>query len=396
VQERSKGLIVLLTAAAITGVLLEVQRHQEMGAASAAASASAPPAPIPAPRARSRAEIEATLVRLQGLVRAGASDERSPWALAHGLVAFGPELRASDGRLAVDVIGELAERGSDGLYRFPAHKDGKLVEPHRHLLVKTLLEVGVPPDRELVAADGTELTLARLASDLRRSATLPSSDSDWRQSAWLLSALVLDERTPRPKASSGISSASLAEAALARLEVDQQAAARSSLETAKREKIGICAHACGGLHFVQAVIASVAAKGEPAQLRRLARQLGALAFRYEAERDASARLLAEHPEQGLLVRVQQLKLAGHLLEALMLARTSGAYRPENEGGRKLDAIAREAAAGVADVVSELDRGGVYARLPQIRAEREQTYLDLVGDGCHAIRGLREVLVLYPK
>jgi hypothetical protein len=382
VREQSKGLIVLLSAAALAGVLLEVQRHEEKDAASAAASASASAAAasLAAPRAASKREVEQALERIEGFVRAGASDERSPWALAHGLLAFGAEHRTGDGRPAIDVIGSFAEQ-RDGRYGFPERNGEQLVEPHPHLLVKTLLELDLPRDRELVAADGSKLTLARLVADLPSGTAPPATDAEWRRSAWLLSALTLRDR-----------SRAFGAAALERLEAEQRAATDLPLATAKQRKAGLYGHACGGFHFVQAVILAISAGGDPAQMRRIAKQLGALAFRYETEREALARVLAKHPEQALIVRVQQLELFGHLLETLMLARTAGAYRLESEGGKKLDAVARQVAADLADVAGALDRDG----LSQIRSQRGQTYLDLVAGGCHAIRGLRQVLALYPK
>jgi hypothetical protein len=293
-------------------------------------------------------------------------------------------------------------------YAFPERKDGQLFEPHRHLLVKTLLEVGVPLERELVAADGSKVTLARLSDHIRRAATLPESEAEWHHAAWLLSALTLEQKIAPANTTKtpGISLAALADAALTRLELDhrvvtsfQGPASRAfdpgtPLVRAKQGKTGIYGHGCGGLHFVQAVVASTAAEAAPDEMRRLARQLGVLAFRYEAEREAYRRLLGEHPEHGLVLRTQQLKFFGHLVETLMLARSAGAYRIDSEGGRKLDLLVRQAAADVVDVVGELERGGVFLRLPAVRAEREQTYLDLVGDGCHAIRRLREALALY--
>jgi hypothetical protein len=148
------------------------------------------------------------------------------------------------------------------------------------------------------------------------------------------------------------------------------------------------------MHFIQGVMRSVALGGDAAQLRRVARQLGALAFRYEAERATYKSLLASHPQHGLILRVQQLKFFGHLLETLTLARTLAVYRHDTEGGRKLDDIVRRAARDLIDVVAELDRGGVFLRLDSIKKEREQTYLDLIGDGCHAVHGLRDALPLY--
>ena len=378
-HERTKGLIVLGASAVAAAVFLQ-SRKQDEPARAPTPSASAPAAsPAPAPTARK--DLERAIAELEKLSKPGASDPASPWALAHGLLAFGPEHTASDGRLAIDVIGTFAEK-EDGRWGFP-----EAVEPHRHILVKTLLEVGVPLEREIAKG----VTLKTLVVDMQKGAELPKNDRDWHHAAWLLMALQHGEKN-KIQFRDGLSTEALGKAALERLEADHRVVSQVSLREAKEKKLGIYAHSCGGMHLVQAV---VAAQTEP-EPARVARQLGVIAYRYETEREAADKLLAEHPEHGLSVRVQKLKLGGHVIETLMLARRVGAYRPGTEGGDKLDSILRLAVSDVVEVAGELDHGGVPARLAQIRKDREQTYLDLVGDGCHAIHGLREALALYPK
>jgi hypothetical protein len=411
VRERTIGLLLIFGTAVITGVFFGArdgakQDHEERLAA--APNASAELDAIPAPHPASKDEIRATVSRLEGAVRAGAADAKNPWALAHGLIAFGPDFVASDGTKAVDAIARHAEErelAGGKLWLFPAKAGSEPVEPHRFLMVKTLLDVGVPLGRKLVTSTGTVLTLARLVADMHRAATLPSSDADYHQIAWLTSALAL-EKDLDPKtaaAAPGPKLAELEKLVLTRLETDQRVIGNyagpverafdqgSPLHLAKRDKTGIYGHSCGGLHLVQAALSSVAAVGDEADRRRASKQLGLLIYRYELERTAYASLLARHPDQGLLIRVQQLKFFGHLVETLTLAEKLGLTSPDSEGGRKIAATLRTAAGDVAQVVKELDDGGVYDRLAAIRKDREQTYLDLIGDGCHALRGLRRLL-----
>ncbi len=412
-------MLAILAAAAAAGVYMEVQRHQHPGLTAATASAPAVPASAAAaapgiapPHQATRAEIKSTLATLEHDVKAGASDAKMPWALAHGLLAFGPHFEADDGRPAVDVIASFAVRKTvDGrtLYSFPVKKGDSLVEPHPGLQVKSMLDAGVPLDRKLVTADATEVTLGRLVHDMEASAHMPTSDADWHQEAWTLSAWVFDERLgDKAPGKSAVEPDKLRAAALTRLEQDDQVLTDfhgdptgafdpgSPLRQAKQKRTGIYGHSCGGLHLVQAVIQSVTQGGDAAQKRRLRKQLGVLLFRYEAERHAYAELLARHPEAGLVLRAQQQKFFGHLLETLGLARRLGAYDTKNEGGRHIDRVMLEAAGDLADTVKQLSRGGVYERLDAIRSQREQTYLDLIGDGCHAIRGLRRTLAVLPR
>jgi len=414
VTQSTRGLLVLFAAAAATGVFLAVTRKPETPQQNVpSASASAPPAApsVAPPHAATKPEIQSALGILERGVKGGAAAADNPWALAHGLVAFGPEFAAADGRPAIEVIASFAEQtdvSGKKLWLFPEYKAGKPVEPHRFLLVKTLMDVGVPLDRALTTATGAKLTLARLVSDLHAAAALPISDADYHHAAWLLSALVLHEKLDAQAAASapGPKVRELTERLLERLERDQRVISSHSgpmdqafdqgteLHRAKRDKTGIYGHTCGGLHLVQAVLLGVAELGDDALASRARKQIGVLLYRYDLERTAYASLLLRHPDQGLLIRIQQLKFFGHLVETLTLARELGIAPPDTEGGRRIDSVIRRAAGDVSKVAHELGDGGVFDRLGAIRKKREQSYLDLIGDGCHAIHGLKRALALY--
>jgi hypothetical protein len=414
VNDRTRGLVVLFGAAAAAGIYMGVKRSAPQAPAAAVPSSSAGLAPDPTvapPHAATRPEIETTLATLRRSVKTGATRATSPWALAHGLVAFGPGLEASDGRLAVDAIAGFAEkRETDGTkaWGFAESKGDEPVEPHPFLLVSTLLDVGVPLDRKLRTSTGDAITLGALVADLHRSARVPSDTRDFHQVAWELSALALDAKLEPAVAEKapGAALAEVTELCLRRLESDQQVVAEYSgpldhafddgtpLNRAKRDKTGIYGHTCGGLHLVQAVARGVALSKDEAQQKRFKKQLGVLLYRYDLERSAYASLLSRHPAQGLLIRIQQQKFFGHLVETLTLARELGLVDEKTDGGKRIDATIRRASGDVATVVEELADGGVYERLGAIEKQRKQSYLDLVGDGCHAIRGLQRALLLY--
>jgi hypothetical protein len=105
VSERTRGLLVLFAAAAVGGIYLGVTRKPTVRDAPLPPPPSASGAPeVPAPRRATRPEARALAKRLGNAVRAPAGDPKSAWALAHGMVAFGPSFAAADGRPASDVI----------------------------------------------------------------------------------------------------------------------------------------------------------------------------------------------------------------------------------------------------------------------------------------------------
>jgi hypothetical protein len=363
---------------------------------------SAPPAP-PAPPAATRDAAQTALARLEEALRPAAGDPETPWALAHGLLAFGKDYRARDGRSAVLVAASfaeprVAEDGRTTRYGFAAARDGKPVEPHPYLLVKTFLEIGVPSDLSFRAADGAAIGVRRLLSDMRASVRAPQSDAQWHDAAWWLTALELD-RAAKPE-----DRAPLRAAALARLEADDAVIAAHAddpfhpsapMGAAKRNKTHIYGHPCGGLHFVQAVLRGAVASGSADSLARAARQLRLLVRRHEAERALYAATLRGHPAARLLVSSQQLKFFGHLLETLALAEELGVARDDPDLRAAVTGARRQAAADLLETLHQLDAERAYARLPELAAERPQLHLDLIGDGCHAVHGLRATLPVLP-
>ncbi len=398
----------LVGSAALAGVIMEVRRDRSPAAPSASAppALSVPPAAvIQPPREATREEIVKTIALLESQVRGPAGDDKHPWALAHGLVAFGPSFKTQSGKRAVDVIASFAEErdvGGKKLWLFPARKGESLVEPHRHMLVKTLLESELGLDEKLTTSTGASVSLRTLVQHARSDAALPEGDSAWHHAAWTLSTLHTADGLGVAAPAGALTTEALATAALDRLEADHKIVSDyagplesafesgSTLREAKAKKTGIYGHSCGGLHLVQAVL-STNEKADDERRARVKRQLGVLLFRYESERHTLIKLLKAHPSQGLLLRVQRLKLYGHLAETVTLARSLGYIDQDSDGGKKLWQLNLRAAADVVDVAKELDAGGVYLRLDSIRAQREQTYLDLIGDACHGIRGLQRTL-----
>lgn len=369
------------------------------GATPVAPAASAAPAALPA----TRDAAQRALARLEDALRAAAGDPASPWMLAHGLLAFGKDYRTRDGRSAALVAGSFAEGspGADGRaarYGFAVERAGKPVEPHPYLLVKTFLEIGIDPSLRFEAADGATIDVRRLLADMRANVREPATDAEWHDAAWWLTALELDRGAPAGDR------ARLRAAALARLEADDAVLAAPAahpfepdapMGAAKRGKTHIYGHPCGGLHFVQAVLRAAAASGSPDFVARAAQQVRLLLHRHDAERTLYADTLRAHPAARLLVSGQQLKFFGHLLETLALADELGVTRADAGLQDAVTAARRVAAADLLVTLSQLDDERAYGRLPELARDKPQLHLDLIGDGCHAIHGLRATLAVLP-
>lgn len=122
--------------------------------------------------------------------------------------------------------------------------------------------------------------------------------------------------------------------------------------------------------------------------KRVLHQLEVVLFRWEAERRIYKEVLAEQPQYKWLILVQELKFYGHVMETFALARDYGVLPKDAETERKL----RMVAADLVDVVAQLEPA--YRSQDVLAQVAQQTRYDLIGDGCHAIRGLRRGLVAF--
>lgn len=344
-------------------------------------------------------EMEIARAKLEQWVRPGASDPAVGWALGHGLLAFGKDLETTDGRKAIDVIAssaQLVEIGGKKRLDFPQKTATGVLDAHDDLAVKSMLEAGVPRDRVFDIPGVGKVKFQRLLDDAFATVTLPQNDKEWHDFAWSLSAMLAAHADrARPKGKPDAVQRKLIELSLATLAyVEGQQAFLAQLmeenapQKVEKRKQQIFSHTCGGLHLVQAAVASAAFIGTPEARARARTQLDVLLFRWQAERRIYAETVAKAPQYALLIRTQELKFYGHLLETFALAAQAGVV----EKGEPLRSKLAPIAADLVRTVGQL--APAYANLANVRRDREQTYLDLIGDGCHAIRGLRESLVAF--
>jgi hypothetical protein len=385
------GILVLAGCPAKTAEQIDAAVAQQDAAQPAPAEAAAKTKrEAPPLREATREDAERALANLESWTRAGAADPKNAWALAHGIVGFGKELKTPDGRSAPDVIvGDYLDKREDGFY-FHLHAEGTPVEPHADLMIKTLLESGVPPDRAFKTKVG-KVTLAQIVEDAEKRFDFPSDESGWRNYAWSAYALMLankdsgqldTEKGPVPLAA-------LAEKTVARLEVEQQflVPLLGHPEALEKRRQGIYAHHCGGLHFVQAAVLGASIAKMPALTERVKKQLELVFFRWDAERRIYKEALWNEPKYRWLLLVQELKFYGHVLETFALAKDYGVFEPDEAQSLKLRQIAGDLVETSSWLADAYKKEAMQQMPPQ-------TQYDLIGDGCHAIRGLRRGLVAF--
>lgn len=375
--------------------------HPEGSAASPAPAAL--PDVLPAPRGVLRASPYAAPLSAEAVAVAGVLDAHvrthvlradNAWSTAHALLALGTDASFPDGVSAIDAtFAGFALRDGERV-AFPRSRDGQPVEPHAGLILKTLVELGVEPERTVPVGAG-RVPLADVWRGTLGAAWIEggrSSFSSPRDTPWTLHALAAWAPPGAAWSSAGHPQTldSLTDAVVGTLVADTAflAAARAEGTSFQKRGQGIFAHPCGGAHLLQGAAVAVgfgfgagstrAAVVEQARLHlwRFPRELAILD-------DAVARAPAE---LRLVLEVQRLKFAGHHLETLHQLAVHGLLPDgDPEVRASLDAGVTEVIRAVRTLTGEQH---AFERLDEIRAARAQTWLDLLGDSAHALHGLR--------
>lgn len=355
------------------------------------------PKPIPA-----LPQYDATLQTLTGVVERFAGDPDNPWALAHGLLARGASLRLSDGREAVPFLfsayAEARQVGALTLLGFPTERGPIRVEPHTDLQLKNLQEAGVPPDARFVTpagekgvADLYRYTLIRTYLEPRGNHSSFKNPNDIPWGAQAL-ATWAPEHELQWIATDGTPMDLDAVADFLVAVLTQESAflfeAMQRDQPFRREGQPLFSYTCGGAHLLQGSAYVVARGfGSPKSRKAVEVQVPLLFWRLPRELAQYDEVLSRNPKFRMKILAQRLKFLGHFLETSAKMQATGLYVPDEGQLRLIEGAAQN----LTLTVDALQKMGVWDRLPELRKQDEQLYLDLVGDSAHAVRGLELAL-----
>jgi hypothetical protein len=326
-----------------------------------------------------------------------AANPAIPWALAHGIVAFGKDFRATDGRLAIDVMVDdyllVESAGAVTHYGFAEFDGQRPIEPHLNLIVKTMLVAGVPLTRTFRTRDGHQVTLKQLLDDIEaRFVYEPGTGEFWSRMSWTIDAIGTQLTPARATFVNGqgqtIDWNDVIDAGFTDLEnIDasfEEAMAQGRPFVEKRKQ-GIYAHTCGGFHFIQPLMLWLRHPDARHGLKpRFDAQMKVLLYRLQSERQVYDHAIEQAPQYKLVILVQELKFYGHWLETMGRLIEAGVLKPDTD---QLEQIA-SARASVARTVEGLQQKKAFTSMEEIEKSGYQTYLDLIGDSCHAYNGWR--------
>ena len=327
-----------------------------------------------------------------------AADAKNPWALAHGMTAFGGTFLAADGRKATDAItkdflgrnllpdGGVGIGNAYGFQRYAA--DRTPIEPHSNLITKTFVMAKLPMTTTFPTAWG-QVTLQQLVDSVKKGFRhVPSSEDYWKDVGWTLEVL---SQTTKPGGTIAtdlgpVSIDTVMDDALAALErntADLLDGMKKGLPEVPKRKQGLYAHPCGGLHLVQAVFGwSRFPEVKKRWAGRLDAQIAVLFYRLESEKRQYDAALQQAPQFKLQILTQQVKFYGHFLETVARLKNETGWKPTKE---QEVAVAKSRALLDA-TVKGLDELKAFSTMEAIKQSTPQVYLDLIGDSCHAANG----------
>ncbi|MBT3221336.1 MAG: hypothetical protein HN348_19815 [Proteobacteria bacterium] len=327
------------------------------------------------------------------VVRKHGNDPDNPWGLGHAMLALGKDHRASDGRPAWRAVlednSDIVTIDEQKVVVLGPGEPTRRIDPHPNAFLMILKVAGVPNDATF-ERHGDEYTIDSLVQGAKLLYDRPQTADDWLKSAWTLRALSLSLPPGRDKwqTNSGeqISLFEELDRGLAYLEHQHSFAEQrlgSDEEGLEKHRQYIYAHSCGGLHLFTAALAHlVHPEARALYGERAERQVDILAWRLAEEHNLYG-AIAPGREGGaaVLVTIQRLKVFGHSLEALSDLTLGGAIRPRPE-------LLSDLRAWTIDAILDLQTGRVYDAMPKLRESQPQSFLDLLGDTSHAVRGLR--------
>jgi hypothetical protein len=319
---------------------------------------------------------------VRGFIERYAVTPEDPWALVHAIRGLGRRCQLPDESAAGYVLRTCVRVREVNARRYlyiPAN-----IEVHSNMFLKTFLEAGVPLS-ERFACDGRVVQLRDLGEGAKALFRFDPATVDRDDLAWSLIAFA-ELGTPVWDNAYG-ERIDLGEVARFGWQVlDEASAGLKAAMVARRplpQKLPLHRLTCGGTHLCYSLLVAAkhgylpaAGREEPQELVRM------LVYRLEADPALIERYygeLAAAPGVELFRAGAKLKVLGHLLECLGYAQVQGLWQPGATERTQLVQAAHEVRNLLAYVMT-LD-------LAAIRRRHAQMVQQVIGDTCHAFRGL---------
>jgi hypothetical protein len=305
-----------------------------------------------------------------------------PWAIVHAIRGVGRGCSLNGESAASYVLRtcvRIQEVNKRRYLYIPTN-----IEVHSNMFLKTFLEAGIPAS-EMFSCDGRIFQLKDLCDGAKALFRFDPRTFDRDDLAWSLIAFA--ELQAHAWENAYGERIQLKEVAAFGVRVLQEATqglkAYATAGVPLPKKLPIHSLTCGGTHLCYSVLAAARHGVLPEGSGDIVRdQLQLLIYRLQADPDLIDRYYREIASASgaeLFRAGAKLKILGHALECLGYAQTHGLFEPSPLERRHIEQAVQEVRGLLAFIVT-LDLAAIQRRHAQLVQQ-------VVGDTCHAFRGL---------
>lgn len=320
------------------------------------------------------------------IVQKWASLPDDPWAVCHGVRGMGRDFKLKDGRRAVDWLLEthlasLPVKGKSYL-AFPIE-----VEAHPNMFLKTMIEAGVPLDHTFTHQKRSR-TLGEVVEGAHALLRPTQVANQPNMLPWSIIALARTTSPMRAKWTNAwgepVDLELVVEHALRLMEQASAPIAQAMREDRPEStKAPVHSFTCGGAHMLYALLTAAQtgyAGGD--RLERVRKQADIMVFRLRADQGLIDRFYKERAAQPGAYWYEldaKVKLLGHGEECLAFGVERGVVKLTDAQQRQR----RDAVVSLRKMIDEMEG----RNLAEAREIDRELFRQLVGDTCHARRGL---------
>lgn len=347
-------------------------------AAAAAGAALARPADVLAQA--SRATDETTAQHLHEFILQRALDGSDPWLEMHVVLALGAQIENQRGNVLDQAVAQALELSPAGFRRVPHFP--LPVERHPFHFLQVMQARNVPLDRAFVTPEG-RFTHGEIL-DGSEALLVPADIPD--ELSWVVSVLTRAFPPSNDTYTNAKGEKVVVSQLVARHLRETESAYAGTIAAMEGKALykrgPLHTKACNGTHLLYGLIDAVAAGYEVDDLKsRVARLIAATLFRVKVEPlliDKS--LPGDLPMVRLNADAAKFTFLGHVIEDLGQANRLKVLNPTAEQMKVIEQARL-------DIGRLIDRLAGEHDLDALKAEVPNAYRVLLGDSCHAYRGM---------
>ena len=328
-----------------------------------------------------RAQDEETATLLREFILQRASESTQPWLEMHVILALGAGFTRGGQNVLDELVAKILEVQTVDMRQYPYFPVD--VERHPFHMLQILQATDVPYDRAFVTPKGRFTR-----RDLVQGGTaLLTPDEIGDELSWIVSVLTKEFPPTADRFTTARGEEVVVQDLVRRHLVETEKAYADVFQVMKRQKLydkgPLHATACNGTHLLYGLVEALGNGYRADDLEaRVEKLVEATLFRARLEPVLiERRMPGDDPMVRLNREAANLTLVGHLVEMFGYIHQSGAVQMSEGALRAVAELRARLAALTATITTDYD-------LAKLQQDVPQAYKLILGDACHAYRGIR--------